>query len=1485
MSSDASNAKPAQVAKPVRSFREKLLVRGGTAILLLLTVMEGMASHWYTTTLKKLTKLVAAEEKARRTPDERDLRRIARGWYFQSSTQGRPSHIVQLRWPSAFKAYVLQIRVADGGSILEFSTNRDLQDTPSSATVARIPVDAAPEQTVVLNVGPDSRRVLVRELVRQAFLMTARDEFLLSTRDAVLRETLRTSQSTGKWPFHVEVKQEAADILRVEVLRITPQKRESVFLQQLTIPDNQQLQQLTELAEGWSTGEFVKVLSTAGYVRKPAATPSPEIPFEHIQPLLAGLNPVSQFAALRLLHEQLARNQDSVAMRAALARGYAMLGSLTERHWSVSHKSFKARALLSARRCVRQWPDDPVAWWTQAYVRALCGLHQPALDDIARARQLGGEPPAWAEAVEAFAGWDTDRLSKAAAADPEFAAYLQLLALEVVGPETERLTAATQIWQRNGHCFRAADTLANETALGIRNTLAAEGLSRFESSLAELIPNLPNLPASVRSILEKRGKAGSGDARIGRQAQGLSWLPQLVETLMREGEPEHDDHEPSWQVLASVIDDALFVQVMSLLDLERFMLAVDTHESIKSLHSLLPNHPLSALLKGYDMDIARARAEVRDFAPNVPKLQFSDGSLPLFDLASLNSALGVIRSRVQQQNDDVVRDLVSTSDIGNEEEKAKAWPELVRLAPDCPATIVARVQSDWKNVEPMALEWEQRFSRTPLVLESIATQYERAERLEDAERCLLQLTQVSPEPDSFWSLVRIYAAREDWESQKRTLQQILKVPSYGLEHARAASALAYGLMNRGAWTDAQPYADQAAASYSAWGLFCAADCYEGLRLWDRADEFHRACAERYANTQYRWYFWCRRTGQGDLKAARRLADRSLELEHVASSEELRARQAVILELDGELESAYGLIVQLIRQYQAEYYQMLAAILAHKMGRTAERDEWIRTVADGPDRNFYSRLAEAVLNVQQGKRQVPSSDELEWYVSLDCRAGAVTNYCYFAGKFLQILGDERAVAWLTRCASSPQREMYTTALAGAELQRLGHHEVPQRSAKVFSNAPVKALKLLQEGFDISARTSVVGAGVKYAAAAEAAPGWLPAHYWAAVGYVNSRQWDAAEREYSRVIEGVPGIADLYNERGKLRESNNDPKGAIADYVAGLEILPFHSSIHNNLGWLLAACPDDEIRNGKLALEHAMKSSGQSERNRWIELALLAAAHAELGHFDKAVQFQQEAIAATPPGRRTDKKMSEERLKIYLAGQPYRRLPERAPLLATLPKDGSWVRYDVEIRIDGEVEVMGKDGKPTGKVERQIDKEVHQAQWTMRAVGQFPHGGEQLQCLEFELTGSDSFTPPSVHRLLIPALAFGPWKDPLKKTVRTWIRKADGAIESIDGLSGDSILQILTGATSVKALSHEKVTVSGQANPLECDVFSGGSRPTFDQDKFDVFLNWTIQRSPEVPFGLVGAALDFYRYKYGKVKATLKLRDHGSDARAAMPELVP
>jgi tetratricopeptide (TPR) repeat protein len=148
----------------------------------------------------------------------------------------------------------------------------------------------------------------------------------------------------------------------------------------------------------------------------------------------------------------------------------------------------------------------------------------------------------------------------------------------------------------------------------------------------------------------------------------------------------------------------------------------------------------------------------------------------------------------------------------------------------------------------------------------------------------------------------------------------------------------------------------------------------------------------------------------------------------------------------------------------------------------------------------------------------------------------------------------------------------------------------------------------------------------------------------------KEYDKAVADYSRSIELDPKYAVPWLQRGKTWVAKKEYAKALADYEKAVEVASADSSasaFYTALALFLAGCPDARFRDGKKALEAAQKAYELTKGP--AELAALAAAHAELGQFDKAVEWQTKALAVAPA---EEKDPYGERLKLYQDQKPYR-----------------------------------------------------------------------------------------------------------------------------------------------------------------------------------------------------------------------------------------
>ena len=213
------------------------------------------------------------------------------------------------------------------------------------------------------------------------------------------------------------------------------------------------------------------------------------------------------------------------------------------------------------------------------------------------------------------------------------------------------------------------------------------------------------------------------------------------------------------------------------------------------------------------------------------------------------------------------------------------------------------------------------------------------------------------------------------------------------------------------------------------------------------------------------------------------------------------------------------------------------------------------------------------------------------------------------------------------------------------------------------------------------------------------------------------------------------------------------------------------------------------------------------------------------------------------------------------------PKSAALFQTLPKDGTWIEFNVNVTLNG--------------------KEIVPI-WKARSVGQAFHGGKQCRFIEMEQTCDDPRLANMTWRLLVPEDEFGEGKDPLSKAVKCWGKMEKNepeAVESIE-LKDPIFAMLLAGPKQNLKTEEAKAKVSWQQGDLECSVVSGHNEIEFGNTKFG--MTHRVFRHKEVPFGLAGMQQELNASIGGQKQTALikmSLRDYGKDAKPKLPDLVP
>ncbi len=134
---------------------------------------------------------------------------------------------------------------------------------------------------------------------------------------------------------------------------------------------------------------------------------------------------------------------------------------------------------------------------------------------------------------------------------------------------------------------------------------------------------------------------------------------------------------------------------------------------------------------------------------------------------------------------------------------------------------------------------------------------------------------------------------------------------------------------------------------------------------------------------------------------------------------------------------------------------------------------------------------------------------------------------------------------------------------------------------------------------------------------------------------------------------PQVAKAWYSLGFLLEERGDYAEVVKCWRAGLALSPSDTHIVNNLAWLLATCPDDQVRDGAEAVRLGESAHRATEGGNPAVLSTLAAAYAEQGRFDDAVASARRAIdLADQAGAQALAERIKGRLRRYEQQQPIR-----------------------------------------------------------------------------------------------------------------------------------------------------------------------------------------------------------------------------------------
>ena len=144
---------------------------------------------------------------------------------------------------------------------------------------------------------------------------------------------------------------------------------------------------------------------------------------------------------------------------------------------------------------------------------------------------------------------------------------------------------------------------------------------------------------------------------------------------------------------------------------------------------------------------------------------------------------------------------------------------------------------------------------------------------------------------------------------------------------------------------------------------------------------------------------------------------------------------------------------------------------------------------------------------------------------------------------------------------------------------------------------------------------------------------------------------ARQEANRVLQLDPTIHEAELLRAEANKGLGDYASFLHDVNAVIQLRPrrnFDTAL-NTRAWFFATCRDPFFRDGPQALKDAKLACKLSSWKDADLIDTLAAAAAECGDFEVAVQYQQQAMTMKGAAGLRD---PQKRLALYRQHQPYR-----------------------------------------------------------------------------------------------------------------------------------------------------------------------------------------------------------------------------------------
>jgi len=179
-----------------------------------------------------------------------------------------------------------------------------------------------------------------------------------------------------------------------------------------------------------------------------------------------------------------------------------------------------------------------------------------------------------------------------------------------------------------------------------------------------------------------------------------------------------------------------------------------------------------------------------------------------------------------------------------------------------------------------------------------------------------------------------------------------------------------------------------------------------------------------------------------------------------------------------------------------------------------------------------------------------------------------------------------------------------------------------------------------------------AAAEYAAALRVNPNYAEAHSNLGLALAGLGKTEEAVAEYREAVRIRPDYGEARYSLGVLLAARGETKAAIAQYREALRLRPDWPQALRKLAWLLVTDEDASVRNAREAVPLAERLCEMTGQQQVDALEVLAAAYAEAGRFNDAIQVAQRSLElANASGQKDLVGHIQEQMRLYQTGRPY------------------------------------------------------------------------------------------------------------------------------------------------------------------------------------------------------------------------------------------